>query len=197
MEGALMKILFDPGHGGDKPGAVYDPDVTRPGDETEEEDINLDVALAAGRILRDKGHAVLYTRDRDIDVPLLRRKELINEYRTDVFVSIHCNATEAHTSKGVEAFYRDDRDYPLANIIQQYLAAYTGLRDRGVFQDVARLSKRLTVLDDSADIPACLVELGFIDNEEDRMYITKNVLTVAEVLADAIHEYAKQKQLTT
>src|SRR5512144_591232 len=139
-----MKILLDPGHGGDKPGAVFDPDASTPGDEIEEEDINLDVALAAGRILRDKGHDVLFTRDKDEDLPLRRRKEMINEYRPACFISIHCNASEKHNSKGVEAFYRDDHDYALANIVQQSLAAETGLKNRGVFQDISKLKKRLT-----------------------------------------------------
>jgi N-acetylmuramoyl-L-alanine amidase len=191
----MAKFLLDPGHGGDKPGAVFDPDVTVPGDEIKEEDINLEVVLAAGKLLRAKGHDVLFTRDRDVDIPLLRRKELINRYNPDAFISVHCNASSGHTSKGVEAFYRDNVDFPLANIIQKALAQMTGLRDRGVFQDTGQLGKRLTVLDDSANIPATLVELGFIDSEEDRMYITKNTYTVAEIIAEAAHGWAVQKGL--
>ncbi|HAR45398.1 MAG TPA: hypothetical protein DCS05_04265 [Nitrospiraceae bacterium] len=187
----MAKFLLDAGHGGDKPGAVFDPNVAVKGDEIEEEDINLEVTLAAGRMLRDKGHQVLFTRDRDEDLPLAKRKEMIAQFRPDAFVSIHCNATESHKSKGVEAFYRDDVDYPLANIIQQTLAAMTGLKDRGVFQDIGQLKKRLTVLDDSETIPATLVELGFIDNDEDRMYLSKNMATVAEILADAAHTWAE------
>ena len=180
-----MKILLDPGHGGNKPGAVYAG--------VKEADLNLEVALAAGHLLREKGHSVLFTRDNDKGISLTQRKDMINEYRPGCFVSIHCNAALDHTAKGVEAFYRDDRDYPLANIIQQHLAAMTGFTDRGVFQDVGRLGKRLTVLDDSPNIPAALVELGFIDNDEDRMYLTKNIFTVADILADAIDDYAGRK----
>jgi N-acetylmuramoyl-L-alanine amidase len=190
-----MKILLDPGHGGDKPGAVFDPDVATQGDEFKEADINLEVALAAGHILREQGHQVLFTRDRDTDISLTHRRNMINEYRPDCFLSIHCNASDKHECKGVEAFYRDDRDYALANIVQQSLAAMTGLKDRGVFQDIGQLKKRLTVLDNSESTPAALVELGFIDCEEDRMYITKNIATVAEVLADGINEYARQRGL--
>jgi len=190
-----MKFLFDAGHGGGKPGAIFDPDAAVSGDEVVEKDLNLEVVLTAGRLLRDKGHSVLYTRDRDVNLDNLRRKEMINDYKPDAFISIHCNASEEHKSKGVEAFYRDDRDYPLANIIQQTLAARTGLKDRGVFQDTGQLGKRLTVLDDSEKTPAALVEIGFIDNAVDRMYITKNIFTVAEGIADAIHSYAMQKGL--
>ncbi len=189
----MAKFLLDPGHGGDKPGAIFDPDVSIPGDEIEEEDINLEVALIADKLLREKGHDVLFTRDRDVNVPNLRRKELINEYKPHAFISIHCNATEEHKVKGVEAFYRDDLDFPLANIIQKALAQMTGLHDRGVFQDTGDLKKRLTVLDDSPNTPAALIELGFIDSEEDRMYITKNMYTIAEIIAEACHGWAVRR----
>jgi N-acetylmuramoyl-L-alanine amidase len=188
-----MKIALDPGHGNDKPGAVFDPDTSVEGDEIKEKDINLEVALSAGRHLREKGHFVLFTRDKDIDVTLKQRKDMINQFKPDAFVSIHCNASEKHNSKGIEAFYRDDIDFPLANIIQKALAQMTGLKDRGVFNDIGDLKKRLTVLDDSEKIPATLVELGFIDNEEDRNYITNNIQTIAEIIAEAIHGWAVQR----
>lgn len=183
----MAKFVIDPGHGGEKNGASYGG--------VNEDDINLDVSLAMGRMLREKGHSVLYTRDRDIDVPNLRRKQMINEYRPDAFISIHCNATETHKSKGVEAFYRDDTDYPLANMLQQSLAAMTGMKDRGVFRDIGDLHKRLTVLDDSEKIPAALVEIGFLDSDEDRQYLTKNAATVAEILSGAAHDFAVKRGL--
>ena len=191
-----MRIVLDAGHGGDKSGAVFDPDISVNGDEIKESEINLQVVLTCGGLLTTKGHTVLYTRDRDVNMGLKQRRDMINQFKSDAFVSIHCNATESHKAKGVEAFYRDDVDYPLANIIQKALSGMTGLKDRGVFQDIDQLKKRLTVLDDSENIPAALVELGFIDNDEDRMYITENIYTVSEILADAINGWASQRGLT-
>ena len=181
-----VRILFDAGHGGDKPGAVYEGVV--------EKDINLAVVLAAGKMLRDYGHQVLFTRDHDTSLPNIMRRDMVNKFQPDLFVSVHCNASEKHRSSGVEAFYRDDRDYPLANMVQQAIAAYTGMIDRGIFQDVGDLKKQLTVLDNSAKTPSTLVEIGFLDNDENRMYITKNIATIAEALVDGILTYADQRR---
>jgi len=186
----MSRILVDPGHGGNKPGAGFDPDTTIAGDELKESEITLQVALSCGKMLREKGHDVLFTRDRDINISLSERRDMINEFKPDAFISIHCNATKNHLAKGVETFYRDAVDFPLASTIQHYLAAMTGLKDRGIFQDFEQLKKHLAVLDNSENTPATLVELGFIDNDEDRAYLTKNMATVAEILADAINEWA-------
>src|SRR5574337_947190 len=185
-----MKFLLDSGHGGDKPGAVVDPDPDVQGDEIQEKDINLEIVLAAGRLLREKGHDVLYTRDRDVDISLAHRRDMVNQFQPDAFISIHCNASEQHKSNGIEAFYRDGVDYSLAFAVQKALCQMTGLKDRGVFRDVEGLHKRLTVLDNSENIPATLVELGFIDNTEDREYIINNKETIAEIIADAVDGWA-------
>ena len=179
-----MRIIIDPGHGDDKPGAVYSG--------VAEKDINLAVALAMGRMLRDKGHQVLYTRDRDVNLSLMSRVNMINEFKADVFISIHCNASVDHKSNGVEAYYRDALDYGLANTIQQALAARTGLKDRGTHKDILALHKRLTVLDNSEKVPAALIELGFLDSP-DLAYLTGNINTVAEIMADAVHDYAVKR----
>ena len=189
----MAKFVVDPGHGGDKPGAVVDPDPAIPGDEIEEEDINLDVSLRLVQRLRDLGHEALSTRDRDVHVSLGQRRDMINKFKPDAFISIHCNASESHASHGVEAFYRDGIDYSLALAIQKPLAQMTGLRDRGVFRDIEDLHKRLTVLDNSENIPATLVELGFIDNTVDREFILNNPNTIAEIIADAVHGWAAER----
>jgi len=192
----MARIILDPGHGGNKPGAVFDPDATIEGDEIKESEINLQVSLACGKLLREKGHDVLSTRDRDINISLSTRRYMINEFKPEAFLSIHCNATANHLANGVETFYRDAVDFSLASTIQHYLTATTGLKDHGVFQDFEHLKKHLTVLDNSESTPAALVELGFIDNESDRMYLTRNMATVSEILADAIDAWTKRRHET-
>lgn len=182
-----MKILLDPGHGGEKSGASYGG--------TNEDDVTLAVAFRCSHVLRELGHDVLLTRDRDDDVPLPRRVELMNQYKAQVFVSIHCNAAPSppggeggvrgDSVHGVETYWRDTDEELLARCVQDALVTHCGMADRGTHNDVLRLKKRLTVLNNDK-IPCCLVELGYLSNPEDRKQIIENINTFGEVLAHGI-----------
>lgn len=172
-----MKFLLDPGHGGDKPGAVYGG--------VEEEDVTLAVAFRASNVLRGLGHDVYLTRDRDTGISLPERVRLMNEYRAEAFISIHCNAATDPRPHGVEAFYRDNDDELLARCCHDALHLYCGLAERGVHQDELQLKKRLAVLS-NLTLPCSLVELGFLSNPDDRKYIVENINKLGEVLAHGI-----------
>jgi N-acetylmuramoyl-L-alanine amidase len=177
-------IIIDPGHGGSKPGAVS-------GIITEKS-ITLDVAVKVSLNMVSLGHQVHLTRLGDDDVGLSAREQLVDVYGADCFLSIHCNATASHKAHGVETFYRDGLDSELAKCVQNSMAALTGLLDRGIFQDVARLEKHLTVLDNSPDVAACLVEIGFMDNPYDQAYILANPKTIAQAISEGICAFLKE-----
>jgi len=180
-----MKILIDPGHGGDQPGAVYNG--------IEEEDITLAVGLHAANILRSLGHDVFLTRDKDIGISLSQRLKMIEDAGCDAMVSIHCNASpNGEKAHGTETYFRDDRDYPLANCLQQVFITYAGMKDRGVLQDQGALGKRLTVLN-NLDIPSALIELGYLSNPDDRAYLIENMNTAGELVAHGADWFAHLK----
>jgi len=179
-----MKFLLDPGHGGEQPGAVYAG--------AQEKDINLAVVLRCAVVLRELGHDALTTRDNDITLSLVDRQSMIREYKPHALVSVHCNAAPSEDAVGVETYCRDDHDYPLANSVQTFLAAYTGRKDRGVLSDVGVLKKRLAMLN-NPDTPSCLTELGFLSNQIDMSYLIANVKTLGEVLAHGLDDYAHKK----
>ncbi len=79
-------VVIDAGHGGHDPGAV--------GKTSREKNINLGVALKLGRLIKENctDTKVIYTRDRDIFVPLARRAEIANDAKADLFISIHTNS---------------------------------------------------------------------------------------------------------
>ena len=94
----LRRVVLDPGHGGTDPGA------TGPGG-LREKDVTLDVAHRAAPILsRELGIMTMLTRDDDRYVPLEERAARANAFRADLFVSIHCNASEDPQSRGVQTF---------------------------------------------------------------------------------------------
>jgi N-acetylmuramoyl-L-alanine amidase len=97
----VRRIVIDPGHGGHDPGALG-PDGLR------EKDVVLDIAhRAAPLVARELGIATLLTRDNDVFVPLDERVARANAFSADLFVSVHCNASESPSGKGVMTFVLD------------------------------------------------------------------------------------------
>lgn len=94
-----VRVVIDPGHGGQNMGAlgaygVYEKYVT------------LSIALRLGRLLEtEPGITVFYTRKDDVFVGLSERAELANALDADLFVSIHCNASEHRDPNGIETFF--------------------------------------------------------------------------------------------
>jgi N-acetylmuramoyl-L-alanine amidase len=96
----VSRLVLDPGHGGKDVGAVG-PNGVR------EKDVTLDVAHRVAPILAAQGVQVVLTRDDDRFVSLEERTARANAFAADLFVSIHCNASEGHGRHGVETYVLD------------------------------------------------------------------------------------------
>jgi N-acetylmuramoyl-L-alanine amidase len=97
----VRRIAIDPGHGGHDGGAVG-PTGLR------EKDVALDVAHRVAPLLaHELKIETLLTRDGDVFVPLEERTARANAFHADLFVSIHCNASENGEARGVETFVLD------------------------------------------------------------------------------------------
>ena len=79
------KIVLDAGHGGTDPGAVYNG--------RNEEDDNLALAQAVGKILEDNGVDVVYTRTEDIYQTPFEKARIANQSGADYFISFHRNSS--------------------------------------------------------------------------------------------------------
>ena len=79
-------LVIDPGHGGHDAGAI--------GTFSKEKNINLNVALAFGRLVENNcsNVKVIYTRKNDVFIPLHQRADIANRNKADLFISIHTNA---------------------------------------------------------------------------------------------------------
>lgn len=94
-------VVIDPGHGGRDPGAVSEDG------QLKEKEVTLDVALRISERLKSQapGITVHLTRSDDRTMGLKERTAFANALNADLFLSIHCNAAEDASSKGVETYY--------------------------------------------------------------------------------------------
>lgn len=184
-EGGFVKgqysntIFLDPGHGGRDSGAFYY--------NVAEKDLNMQIYRKLRSKLEELGYKVLTSRDSDIDVDFVtERSRMVNKTNSDIFISIHFNATGNTYSKasGIQTYsYSDEPDYPskinkywhnhpdrmseskrLAAAIHSSLLAETGAKDAGL------LESSYAVLRETAK-PAVLLELGYMDNFSENQQI--------------------------
>lgn len=175
-----MHIVLDPGHGEKDPGAV--------GQKLQEKDVVLHLAYCLKIELEYYGHSVYLTRYRDEYVTFANRVKTANRELADLFISLHCNGYHKAISNGVEVYHWPNSIHgvPLAAHIQGELVEATGLRNRGV------KSAEFYVLRHT-NMPAALVELGFITNPTEEKLLDKVSFLVssAKAITKGIEEWRK------
>jgi N-acetylmuramoyl-L-alanine amidase len=151
-----MKVVLDPGHGGDDRGGQS---LGRPEKETV-----LVCQDFIWKVLAEMGHTVIPTRVKDEFIPLAERAHLANQEGADCFVSLHANAGSPR-AKGPWTIYAKGsvRGKALAQAIQTPLAKMAGGSSAAVYSDQTPWvgGRRLAVLNQTR-MPAALVELGFM-----------------------------------
>ncbi len=97
-ESRVSVVVIDPGHGGKDWGASMG--------RAKEKDIVLDIALKLGEIIKTNypGIKIVYTRSKDVFIPLHQRANIANKNKADLFISIHANAVEQKSVQGTETF---------------------------------------------------------------------------------------------
>jgi len=153
-------IIIDPGHGGqDFPGCVYGNYM--------EKDLNLQLALKVRDSLKALGYQVILTRDTDRAVSLEDRKLIAEKYKAAAFISLHHNAQENDTvTEGIETWYNgtaNELNQSFAEHIQQETINATNAKNRGL-----KRSDEMTLLQ-GLTIPACLIEVGFLSSNKERV----------------------------
>ena len=108
-----------------------------------------------------------------------------NSWGADFFISLHANASTITSASGSEAFVysADSPAYELSEEILESLSAATGLADRGVFVRPSLYVLRRT------QMPATLLELGFITNAGDAFLMRDNPALFAEGIYNGIVDY--------
>ena len=94
----ITVVVIDPGHGGKDFGANVG--------DAKEKDIVLDLALRLGQSIKTNYPEikVIYTRTKDVFIPLYDRANLANKNKADLFISIHVNGNDNSSAQGTETF---------------------------------------------------------------------------------------------
>ncbi|MBE6555076.1 MAG: N-acetylmuramoyl-L-alanine amidase [Ruminococcaceae bacterium] len=177
-----IRIYIDQGHN------PVNPNAGAEGNGLREQNIVYRIGQETAALLRQSGnYEVLLSRPTpetqlgtSNTTSLRARTEQANNWGADYFISLHTNASELSAATGSEAFVYalGGTAAALAESILNALQAATGLPRRGVF---ARPS--LYVLK-RTDMPAILLELGFITNARDARLMNES----PELFARGIYE---------
>ena len=186
----LNKVVYlDAGHGGYDPGASYFG--------ISEKSLTLAIQSRVKAKLEAEGYQVVTTRTSDTYVDLTDRSRAANASESDIFVSIHINASGSSAAQGIETYYYQPyAEYPsrinatyhanptrlsmsdtLANAIQSSLINATGAQNQGVKSQTFAVLRETTA-------PAVLLELGFLSNPQEAARL--NTSAYQETLANAI-----------
>lgn len=170
----MALVVLDAGHGGPNPGAVYEG--------RREKDDALELTLEIGRILQENGVDVYYTRDADVYESPYEKAQEANRTGADYFVSIHRNSSPfPNQYTGIETLVYNQYSEAarLANNINIQLEEI-GFENQGVNERT-----NLVVLN-RTQMPAVLVEVGFINTDADNLLFDERFSDIAQAIADGI-----------
>ena len=194
-------VIIDAGHGGIDDGAIAG--------DVKEKDINLALALKIQQLSPEYHVTVLLTRQTDelagkkstIRQSLEYRSALANEQKADLFVSIHVNFTGTDTAATQQGFsaWVSTGNARYQQSVQLGSAMIDAMKGTYVTEEALRqVPNRVYVLDHSA-MPAVLLECGFLDNPDDRAFITdsRNQEKIARDILQGIQRYEAGQSLKT
>lgn len=181
-----IKVLIDPGHGGNDVGAKGQKG-------SFEKNISLGIAKkVAGYLSQYKDLEIILSRTEDTYVSLDERTKIANEQGVNIVVSIHLNSqTSGGDACGTETYYQKNDNYDsekLAKSIQETICLYLDTRNRGIYES------NLEVLRETP-MTSVLIEVGFISNkkEEEKLNTQSYQSKMAEGIAQGILTYIDSK----
>lgn len=176
----MYRIVIDPGHGGSDPGAV--------GFGRKESDDVMRLAELVTEDAQTQGLNIFLTRSKGQTAApgVSTRAAIANEVDAALFISLHRNAFTTATAKGVEVWVqaapRADEERVARRILDN-IAAVGITQNRGVKR--CDPNNNFAVLRLTA-MPAVMVELGFITNEEDNRMFDQHIAEYAKAIVDGI-----------
>lgn len=181
-----MKICIDAGHN------HSNFDTGAQGNGLREQDITFEIARLTSEFLKSAGVSVKLTRNKitdnlgtNLSTSLSTRAKIANDWKADLFLSIHTNAFINASAGGTECYvYKlGSEAYAVAVKIINNITQKLCTNDRGV-----RANPNLSVLKQT-NMPAIIIETAFITNPDDAEKLKIRQADFARAIADAIFEH--------
>lgn len=199
-------VLLDPAHGGDDNGVVHD--------SFREKDVTLQLArLIQEEAGKRQDIQIHLTRTGDKSISIAERVKLAETMKADCLLSLHINAGFANKANGYELYFpgfdktaNDTGDSKaivkdmlrnkslnssvlLFQHLQAALETVFTRKGRGLRGASCPLLGRL-------NIPALVLEVGFVTHPGDRKYLTdrKNQRTIAKVILKGLADYSRKSR---
>jgi N-acetylmuramoyl-L-alanine amidase len=192
-------IIIDAGHGGVDPGAIAG--------EIYEKNINLSIALKLKDYCNKFGFETKMLRTEDISLhdedaktihqkkvsDLKNRVEIANSAENAIYISIHQNTFGESKYFGAQVFYGiNEKSKNLAGFIQTTIKENLQENNNRKIKN----GKNLYILK-NIEIPAVMVECGFMSNKEDLKNLTDEIYqnNFSEVLFNGILKYIEDVEI--
>ena len=184
-----MKVYLNPGHD-----RKYDSGAVHPSSGMREADVAYEVGVLVKKYLEAVGYEVITRQSDNLnwDSGYPDRQDYsvcpeANNWPADIFVSIHCNAFNCNArGTEVECYSYRSKGARLAQCIQDQIVNSLGTIDRGVKEMPGLIVLKRT------DMPACLVEMAFIDNDQDAKLLANCQDDFAKAIARGITDYVSE-----
>ena len=169
--GQQKVIIIDPGHGGKDTGAIGTNSI-------QEKDVVLDIAneiIRLNKTLINNKFDIYSTRYKDTLISLSDRSQLAESLKADVFVSLHCNASNT-SSKGIDVYVHNTNDIEvlIKKSIEMGLSILKESTQKlGFKKRAVRFSNFQVLRENTTYRPSILVEMGFVTNTDEADYFLK------------------------
>lgn len=180
--GQQKVIIIDPGHGGKDTGAIG-------ANTIQEKDVALSIAkeiIRLNKTLLNNEFDMYSTRYKDTLISLSDRSRLAKSLKADVFVSLHCNASNT-SSKGMDVYVHNSnnneenskKSIGMGLSILEESTLKLGFKKRGV-----QFANFQVLRENIAFRPSILIEMGFVTNPDEADYFLKpkNIRAMALVI---------------
>lgn len=184
-----FKILIDPGHGGVHPGSVG------PVMKLKEKDVTLDIAIKLARLYSKRDDVeVRLTRttdkhlNRNRNLDLMTRKKMAQNWKPDIFISIHVNGNRDRNLNQTEIYYYDYKSLSLARTVRDNLISRLNRNDGEV-----RRKRFAVIRNNPATYGAVLVESCYISSVRGEKKLSQKDyrIAIAEGLRNSINAFMK------